>query len=180
MKIKSILLLLASLLISTGCYGYGTLKGKVVDAETGEPIEGAVAMVEWTKTKGLGNTYTVSAKVVEAVSDKEGNIELEGCFSPFVNKPNLTIYKKGYVAWNNVYVFPDWKKREEFEWKDGQVFKIEKFKNTYSYVDHQFFISRAIRENLGIENKNIFMQKYFEHERGEVIKERNRIEKEGN
>ncbi len=148
MKIKSILLLLASLLISTGCYGYGTLKGKVVDAETGEPIEGAVAMAEWTKTKGFGNTYTVSAKVSEAVSDKEGNFELAGCYSPFVNKPDLTIYKKGYVAWNNRYIFPDWKKRDGFEWKSGQVFRMDKFKKEYSYEKHTSFIYDSINYGL--------------------------------
>ncbi len=160
MKIKSILLLLASLLISTGCYGYGTLKGKVVDAETGEPIEGAVAMAEWTKTKGFGNTYTVSAKVSEAVSDKEGNFELDGCFNPFVDKPDLTIYRKGYVAWNNKYVFPDWAKREGFEWKSGVVFKLERFRENYSYNNHRRFISSAINSTIGIKYKKLINDAY--------------------
>ncbi len=153
MKIKSILLLLASLLISTGCYGYGTLKGKVVDAETGEPIEGAVAMAEWTKTKGLGNTYTVSAKVSEAVSDKEGNFELDGCFNPFVDKPDLTIYKKGYIAWNNGYIFPDWKKREGFEWKSGLIIKLDKFIKIYKHSEHVRFIRSSINSSLPNKNK---------------------------
>lgn len=155
MNIKNIFLLIVVLLFTTGCYG--TLKGKVIDAETGKPIEGAVAMAEWTKTKGLGNTYTVSAKVVEAVSDKEGNVVLEGCWCPLANKPDLTIYKKGYVAWNNVLIFPDLKLREGFEWKSGQVFRLEMFKEGYSHDKHIDFIGRAINSSLNLEaKKNIY------------------------
>lgn len=158
MKIKNILLLLIVLLLTTGCYG--PLKGKVVDAETGAPIEGAVAMAEWTRTKGFGNTYTVSAKVSEAVSDKEGNFELGGCYSPFVNKPDLTIYKKGYVAWNNEYIFPDWKKRVEFEWKSGHVFKMERFREDYSYNSHRRFITSAINSTIGKDDKKLIKNAY--------------------
>ncbi len=178
MKIKSILLLLASLLISTGCYGYGTLKGKVVDAETGEPIEGAVAMAEWTKTKGFGNTYTVSAKVVEAISDKEGNFELGGCLSPFVNEPSLTIYKKGYVAWNNKYLFPDWIKREGFQWNSGNVFRMERFKKNHSYIQHESFIYNVAISGL-LEHKKKFVKSYMDSEGEEVLAERQRKDRVG-
>lgn len=169
MKINNAFLLLTVLLINTGCYG--PLKGRVVDAETGEPIEGAVAMAEWTRTKGLGNTYTVSVKVVEAVSDKDGNIELDGCFSPFVNEPTLTIYKKGYVAWNNGLIFPDLNVRDGFEWKIGQVFQLEKFRSTYSHDAHVSFISSSINSTIG--NKNRFIS-LFEWEEGMAYKERRR------
>lgn len=145
MKINTTILLLSALLLG-GCYG--AIRGKVVDAETGAPIEGAVAMAEWTRTKGLGNTYTVSAKVVEAVSDMEGNFELEGCYRPFVNEPDLTIYKKGYVAWNNVLIFPSYKVREGFNWKNGSVFKMERFKEEYSYGEHVSFIRKSINSTM--------------------------------
>lgn len=152
MDIKKVFLLIA-VLLTTGCYG--TLKGRVIDAETGEPIEGAVAVAEWTRTKGFGNTYTVSAKVVEAVSDKDGNIELDGCYRPFVNEPGLTIYKKGYVAWNNSLIFPSYKMREGFEWKSGQVFGMERFKEGYSFDKHVSFIRRSINYSLRSEKKSI-------------------------
>lgn len=151
MNIKNSIFLIGVLLFSSGCYG--TLKGKVIDAETGEPIEGAVAIAEWTKTKGLGLTYTKSMKVVEAVSDKEGNIELEGCYSPFVNPPHLTIYKKDYVAWNNEYIFPDYKKRAGFEWKSGQEFRLDKFREGYLHSKHVSFIRSSIRSTLAYEKK---------------------------
>lgn len=170
MKIKNILELLTVLIITTGCYG--PIKGKVVDAETGAPIEGAVAMAEWTRTKGLGNTYTVSAKVVEAVTDKDGNFELGGCYSPFVNEPLLTIYKNGYVAWSSELIFPALESREGFEWKNGQVFGMEKFKNSYSYVGHKSFIRRAIRSSLGSGKKELLIREYEKNELEKVIEER--------
>lgn len=158
MNIKSIFLLMAVMIIATGCYG--ALQGKIVDAETGEPIEGAVAMAEWTRTKGFGNTYTVSVKVSEAVSDKEGNFELDSCYSPFVNKPSLTIYKKGYAAWNNEYIFPDWQKRVGFEWKSGQVFRMERFREDYSYNSHRRFITAAINSTIGKDDKKLIKNAY--------------------
>ena len=171
MDIKITLLLLLILLFTSGCYA--TLKGKVIDGETGEPIEGAVAMAEWTKTKGIGNTYTVSARVVETMSDKEGTIEISGCWCPFTDKPDLTIYKKGYVAWNSRIIFPHRKKREGFEWRDDQVFSLEKFGEGYLYNEHLSFIRSSINSTIGYEKKKIII-KAFEWETDMKLKERRR------
>ena len=92
MKNKLLSLLFAVALTSTGCYL--PVNGRVIDAETNQPIEGAVVLVEWTKTKGFGFTYTESYKVAETTSDKDGKFELPGCYSAFVNEPDLTVYKK--------------------------------------------------------------------------------------
>ena len=69
----------------TGCYP--EISGTVVDADTGEPIEGAVVLVEWTKTHGIGLTWTESVKVFEGVTDKHGRITIPGTVRPFVNPP---------------------------------------------------------------------------------------------
>lgn len=133
MKIR-VIGLLAMLLFITGCYA--EITGTVVDAETGKPIEGAVVLVEWTKTHGFGHTYTESYKVVEAITDKDGKATIAGTFSPTVNVPHVTVYKKGYVAWNNEMIFPDYKKRTDFKWKNGYVFRLERFKPEYTYDMH--------------------------------------------
>lgn len=172
MKVNTTILLLTALLL-TGCYG--TLRGKIVDAETGAPIEGAVAMAEWTKTKGLGNTYTVSAKVVEAVSDKDGNIELEGCYSPFVDKPSLTIYKKGYVAWNNVLIFPSRKVREGFEWGNGQMFTMERLPEKADFIAHYNFINHVAKPYSETSNKKNFLDSYNGWEGRKFIEQMNSL-----
>ena len=57
---------------------YPPMTGTVVDAETGKPIEGAVVLVEWTKTHGIGEHWTESFKVEESVTDREGKFTITG------------------------------------------------------------------------------------------------------
>lgn len=147
MKIRHLIILLALVSLISGCYM--PISGRVIDVETNQPIEGAVVLVEWTVTKGYGLTYTESAKVAEKLSDKDGNFDLPGCYNPFVNKPDVTIYKKGYVVWNNEYIFPDYIKRADFKWESEAMFRIEKFKPEYSYDAHTSFIRRATNSTIG-------------------------------
>ena len=51
MNIKYIFFVILFLFMTTSCDG--EITGIVVDAETGQPIEGAVILVEWIKTKGV-------------------------------------------------------------------------------------------------------------------------------
>ena len=170
MKVRQIFLaILLSLFIVTGCEG--TITGVVVDAETGQPIEGAVILVEWTQAKGLpGMSYTESYKVVEVVTDEEGKASLEGVANPFVSSPRVTVYKKGYVAWNNEFIFPDWKKRTDFKWENNYVFKLEKFKPKYSYRKHLSFI-RASIASFDEGNKKQKMKNAYEWEVDKVVQE---------
>jgi hypothetical protein len=145
MRIHRLIVLMALLSFVSGCY-FG-ITGRVIDAETNQPIEGAVVLVEWTVTKGYGLTYTESAKVAETLSDKNGNFDLPGCYNPFVNKPDVTVYKKGYVAWNNNFIFPRYEKRMDFKW-EGYTFKLELFKKEYFFDDHISFIRSSINSSL--------------------------------
>ncbi|MDA8100350.1 MAG: carboxypeptidase-like regulatory domain-containing protein [Nitrospiraceae bacterium] len=145
---RTLLILSISLI---GCYF--PITGRVIDAETQQPIEGAVVLVEWTKTHGFGEHWTESYKVFETLSDKNGNVSLPGCYSPFVEPPDVTVYKKGYVAWSSRWIFPTWKSRADFEWKLPQKFVLERFLSSYSYIDHQMFVDRSINAGLGGENK---------------------------
>ena len=170
MKVRLYALIIFLLFGTIGCYA--TITGTVVDPETGEPIEGAIVLVEWTKTKGFGLTYTESYKVIEAVTDKEGKATVSGVFNPMVNPPDITIYKKGYVAWNNEFIFPDQKKRKDFNWQNGYVFRMERFKNNYSFIDNKCLIDGKAHLFMETEKKKLFIKAYDEWERAQVIKER--------
>ena len=159
--------------VVSGCY-FG-ISGKVVDAETNQPIEGAVVLVEWTKVKGLpGMTHTESSKVIEVISDKDGKVKLAGDYDPMVDPPRITVYKKGYVAWNNEYIFPDYKKRNDFSWKNDCLFNMVRFKQGYSFVKHQSFIDMAASLSSETSQKVKFIKAYEDWEAEEVIKERNK------
>ena len=138
MKIQHAFLALMIILLISGCNAEMT--GTVVDAETGAPIEGAVVLVEWTVTKGVpGMTATEKYKVLEKVTDKEGKVSISEVLDPLANPPRITIYKKGYVAWNNKHIFPNWKKRTDFRWTKEITVKMETFKQNYSRADHVYF-----------------------------------------
>jgi hypothetical protein len=151
------LFIVTALLILSGCYA--PIKGRVIDAETSQPIEGAIVLVEWTKKHGFGDPWTESYKVFETVSDKDGNVQIEGCNSPFVEAPDVTVYKKGYVAWNSRMIFPDYRSRTDFKWSNS-VFKLEHFKEGYSYIDHTEFIRLSIGASMNIESKRAIKKAY--------------------
>ena len=168
-RLQFILMPLIMLLLCTSCSA--SITGKIVDAETGQPIEGAILLVEWTKVHGFGNTYTTSEKAVEVFSDKNGVVYIPGYNDPTVGKPDITVYKPGYVAWNNQWIFPDRRNRTDFEWKDGYVFKLDKFKEGYSYVLHESFVSLCINIGQQNTNKNLLWSMYSQHEEDKYLKE---------
>jgi hypothetical protein len=155
MRIRIGIMVVTLALLAYGCQMGMT--GIVVDAETGKPVEGAVVLVEWTKTHGLGLKSTSSYKVVETLTDKDGRFSVTGVLNPFVNEPNLTVYKKGYIAWNSRIIFPDYRNRQGFEWKDGFVFELERFdEKSSSYDKLSSFISSAARLSSASEKKRTF------------------------
>jgi hypothetical protein len=145
------------LIVVSGCYS--PIKGRVIDAETNQPIEGAIVLVEWTKKHGFGDHWTESFKVVERVSDKDGNVQIEGCNSPFVEFPDVTVYKKGYVAWSSRMIFPGDRSRTDFKWGD-YTFKLEHFKPEYSYIDHTEFIRLSISASMNVKSKREIEKAY--------------------
>jgi len=154
MKIAQAVLFLVMILMATSCNA--EITGTVVDAETGESIEGAVVLVEWTITKGMpGMSYSESYEVKEALTDKEGRVSISGVMNPFTHR-DLTIYKKGYVAWNSAFIFPDYKKRTDFKWQPGYVFKLDKFKPEYNYNAHWAFIMDSVVSG-PLEKKKLMM-----------------------
>ena len=56
MRLKYVILMAVFLLVKSNCYAQ--INGTVVDAETGQPVGGAVVLAEWTVTRGLpGMSY---------------------------------------------------------------------------------------------------------------------------
>jgi hypothetical protein len=136
-----------------------SISGTVVDAETGKPVEGAVVLVEWTRRVGIGDYHTVSVRAAETLTDKAGKFNAFGPLHPFVDPPDVTIYKKGYVAWNNKRMFPDYKHRQTSE-DMYQTIKQEKFRGSYSYDRHVSFIRMCTNWALADHKKKRFEAAY--------------------
>lgn len=91
-------------------------KGKVVDADTGEPIEGAVVVAVWYEaTATISGESTRLKDVKEALTDSRGEWVLEGprgmwggvmtaiytffTGSYYTRPPQFIVFKPGYCSW---------------------------------------------------------------------------------
>ena len=135
-------------LAGTGCAA--TLKGQVVDAQTGKPIAGAVILGIWTKyvgPPGLESGRLVGVKETEA--DAEGRFVLE----TLAGEESVTVYKFGYVAWNNLFTFPTSARRADTS-VPARIL-LERFPPGQSHQRHMDFVDDARRSATGYGRSSI-------------------------
>ena len=127
MRNKLILLaIMALILVGEGCtitHKLGPFYGKVVDAETGAPIEGAVVVV-WCYTKGysMGGTVRRFADAIETITDAKGEfrisshrINLYRMMATWDDKNRISIFKPGYGAYpGNLKTYSSLKKERSY------------------------------------------------------------------
>lgn len=107
-----------SLLIVTGCgvfyplYAAGPYKGKVIDTETKEPLEGAVVLAVWNKEyPSVGGRVAYFLDSEEVLTDSNGRFVV-GKYPPvtlslaFVTGPRIIIYHPGYASYG---IYPDYR-----------------------------------------------------------------------
>lgn len=99
-----LILVTAIFLASTGCVSYGRVdgpyEGKVIDAQTGQSLEGAVVLGDWSKAHlgagGASHTYYDSKEVL---TDKNGEFSIPGLgmlLLSNIEEMDITIFKAGY------------------------------------------------------------------------------------
>lgn len=93
-------------------YHKPALKGKVIDAETKEPIEGAVVVVTYSKeTLGIPHKYSSIINVRETLTDKNGEFYIPRYITmiqplSFEGMANFIIFKPGYGSFPNYQTVP--------------------------------------------------------------------------
>jgi hypothetical protein len=165
-RILIVTLLLAAFL-PCAALAFGGPTAIIVDDETGEPIEGAIALAQWIKTKfNFEGGFTYVSKARETVSDKEGKIHITGYWMwiPFTGKPTLTVYKPGYALWNSeeeavprpVYKPKDFSssnnvvrlvkfEKAAAEWRE---LAHTEFQGKYPHILHSYFLSKCFETDL--------------------------------
>ena len=148
----------------------------VVDAESGEPIEGAVAIAIWRKHSikmrawWEGGTMVV-VKIKEAVSDEDGNIYIDGFWGWYIARnryPRLTIYKPGYVCWDQINLY-EGGLRTDFD-KDHRIARMEKWPEGFSFVQHESFVRGCTLGDI-YDTPKLFFKTAFDYEKPFRIKE---------
>jgi hypothetical protein len=115
---KRILLLLILIVWGSICSSAcaATFKGKVIDADTREPIEGVVVVATWHEaTATISGESTRLKDVKETLTDKNGEWTIEGptgqsggavtaiytffTGSYYTRPPEFIVFKPGYCSW---------------------------------------------------------------------------------
>jgi hypothetical protein len=108
----------------------GPWKAQIIDAETGQPVEGVIVLLMWLKmTRSLGGPSGKYHDAEEAVTGPDGRFEVGRrrtfTFNPFtyIQGPYVTVFKPGYGQWR----VKDWDKKPP-EWEEldaGEVLEKE-------------------------------------------------------
>ena len=105
---KIIVIFILTFLVSsvTSCYGFaairkdGPYEGRVIDADTGKPIEGVVVLGVWYKEyPGPGGAISKYYNAMETVTDKNGEFKINGLgllLMSNVLPVHVLIFKAGY------------------------------------------------------------------------------------
>jgi len=167
-----VLLMVMCLAASSSCertgYPVKSSTAVVIDSWSGDPIEGAVAIAIWRKwkeKKAFWEDASMEAcRIEEAVSDKEGKITIDSFWDWKMfkaNRPHLTVYKPGYVCWDQDLIFPSREERTDFS-KKSRIVRLEKWKEGYSYDDHSAFMQRCTKgEDIVMLAKSSFEKSRF-------------------
>ncbi len=122
-------------------YSAKPVRGVVVDAETGQPLDGVIVVAQWVLfAAGPGHGgHGPRLHVVEVLTDAEGRFYIPGWgpkpnprypFTGLLDRdPMLSFFKPGYRP---LTVQNRWKRNEAVrfsEW-DGKMIKFEKFRGT--------------------------------------------------
>ena len=131
--------LVALALLALGVSGCATtIRARVLDAETRQPIAGAVVRGVWTKLVGVpGLTSHELTGSQETETDADGRFTLDRRPSSDDGE-SVLVYKFGYVAWSNLSTFPSRLRRKSHDIPEDIL--LERFPPSQSHTEHIRFI----------------------------------------
>jgi len=147
-------IIIFSAILLAGKYGFpgrnADLAAKVIDVDTGKPVQGAVGLAVW---RGEDNAVK---RIEEAASDEKGNLYIHGFWKG--GDPDLTVYKPGYVCWNRRTVFVDnlfRATRTNFSEKN-RFAGMKKWPEGFSFLTHRQFIEGTTHADYRNAAKQLF------------------------
>jgi hypothetical protein len=118
------------------------INGRVVDAETQHPIEGAAVAIRWYENQaGSDAATTRTIDVNQDLSDDDGNFE----FPDYQNKNYVMgVYKEGYICWSSHSSFSNGTQsvavlKDDMPVQNDMVVRLERLKGGHSQDQHASF-----------------------------------------
>ena len=153
--VSQLMMFLLLVLFTSGCGIRYMVSGKVVDAETGKPIQGATVAIKWYdfEMMALLVPYSSGYSEIEAVSsvtDADGIFKIP---KRTFKKYYLGVHKKGYVCWNSEDIFhPEFSGKPDKADKvtetrigswviPGMVIRLEPLKEGYSAEEYAEYVN---------------------------------------
>jgi len=141
-----ILISCALILSLINCSPKRVVRGRVMDAESQQPIKGAAVAIKWyTDSSGQQSADIKTVDAAQALSDDEGVFKIpEYPDMKYV----LGVYKNGYICWSSHDVFsiqPEVAAKEKYpvkkghQIKDGMEIRLLPLKNEHSRKLHAGF-----------------------------------------
>ena len=116
------------------------IRGRVVDASTGQPLAGVAVLGIWLRIPelpGLQHKHELVG-IAETQTDANGRFALPRPHGT-VNEEGITAYRFGYVAWSNLLTFPTFARRPSQ--RLPSTLALQPFPPDQTHRDHASFIS---------------------------------------
>ena len=175
-KLGLAVLLLTMVPLFASCGMHHNIKGKVIDAQTGEPVEGAVVAIKWIRYKIGPPGYPTPKErygTTENVTDTQGSYTIP--YYP-IGTHFMGVYKSGYVCWSSDTIFnPDGKNEDEMfvrRWEEvdsGMVVKLEPKTADFPKLKHASFVVQDVGIKLSSSPTPLF---------NKAIKEERKLDRE--
>ena len=121
----------------------GPFRGRVVEAETGEPVSGAVVYATWTLRRGYGMTLPAGHREHITSTDERGMYEVPALDEPGggvrITDFALVIYKRGFIAYRSDRRFADLGPRRDFAQLGNEV-ELARWRDQLSHVHHLRYV----------------------------------------
>ncbi len=123
----------------------GPFQGRVLDAETGRPVSGALVYATWTFVRGVGLPAPGGWREYQGSTDPGGYytvpklVALPADGSIRLADFSLVIYKKGFVAYRSDRRFADLGTRTDFSQVRNEV-ALERWRSDFSHVKHLRYV----------------------------------------
>ena len=139
----------------------GEFDGRVVDAQSGKPIAGAIVQASWAFEMGRGLTAPAGGSVTTVATDNDGRYLVDRLSDTpsaraRITSVTLVVYERGYVAYRSDRVFDNAlggaRARTDFSQHNNDV-KLERWTSALSHVKHVRFVggSGALKRAIGNE-----------------------------